>query len=95
MALALAVGAVGALWVIFRADLAAFLAFEVGRGEIIYFFGCVSHAIYTPMVRKMYRGEPAVVFTFGMLIAGAVLLTVWGWRDLIATPWAELPVLSG
>lgn len=91
MALALAVGAVGALWVIFRADLAAFLAFEVGRGEIIYFFGCVSHAIYTPMVRKMYRGEPAVVFTFGMLIAGAVLLTVWGWRDLIATPWAELP----
>lgn len=91
MAFALAVGAAGALWVIFRADLSALLAFEVGRGEIIYFFGCVSHAIYTPMVRKMNRGEPAVVFTFGMLIAGAVLLTLWGWRDLVATPWAELP----
>lgn len=91
MAFALAVGAAGALWVIFRADLSALLAFEVGRGEIIYFFGCVSHAIYTPMVRKMNRGEPAVVFTFGMLIAGAVLLTLWGWRDLVATPWADLP----
>ncbi|WP_299048241.1 DMT family transporter [uncultured Tateyamaria sp.] len=91
MALALAVGATGALWVIFRADLAAFLAFEVGRGEVIYFFGCVSHAIYTPMVRKLNRGEPAVVFTFGMLVAGAVLLTLWGWRDLMATPWADLP----
>lgn len=91
MAFALAVGAAGALWVIFRADLSAFMAFELGRGEIIYFFGCVSHAIYTPMVRKMNRGEPAVVFTFGMLIAGAVLLTLWGWRDLVATPWTDLP----
>ena len=91
MALALSVGAVGALWVIFRADLSAFLAFEVGRGEVIYFFGCLSHAIYTPMVRKLNRGEPAVVFTLGMLIAGAVLLTLWGWRDLLETPWADLP----
>ncbi|MEX0310572.1 MAG: DMT family transporter [Tateyamaria sp.] len=91
MAFALAVGAAGALWVIFRADLSAFLAFEVGRGEVIYFFGCVSHAIYTPLVRKLNRGEPAVVFTFGMLVAGAVLLTLWGWRDLVATPWATLP----
>ncbi|MEM8654523.1 MAG: DMT family transporter [Pseudomonadota bacterium] len=91
MALALAVGATGALWVIFRPDLSAFLAFEVGRGEVIYFFGCVSHAVYTPLVRKLNRGEPAVVFTFGMLVAGAVLLTLWGWRDLVATPWTELP----
>ncbi|WP_152612886.1 DMT family transporter [Tateyamaria sp. ANG-S1] len=91
MAFALSVGAAGALWVIFRADLSAFLAFEVGRGEVIYFFGCVSHAIYTPMVRKLNRGEPAVVFTFGMLVAGALLLTLWGWRDLVATPWAALP----
>ncbi|MEX0370866.1 MAG: DMT family transporter [Tateyamaria sp.] len=91
MAFALAVGAAGALWVIFRADLSAFLAFEVGRGEVIYFFGCVSHAIYTPLVRKLNRGEPAVVFTFGMLVAGAILLTLWGWRDLVATPWATLP----
>lgn len=91
MALALAIGASGALWVIFRADLAALLAFEVGRGEIIYFVGCVSHAIYTPMVRMLNRGEPAVAFTFGTLVAGALLLTVYAWSDIVATDWAALP----
>lgn len=91
MALALAVGGAGALWVIFRADMDALLAFEVGRGEVIYFFGCLSHAIYTPMVRKLNRGERPLVFTFGTLVAGALLLTVWGWRDLMATDWTGLP----
>ena len=90
MAAALSIGAVGALWVIFRADLAAFRAFEIGRGEVIYFFGCVSHALYTPMVRKLNRGEPAVLFTFGMLVAGAVFLTVAGWSDLRTTDWHNL-----
>ena len=91
MALALAIGAVAALWVIFRADWAAFRAFEIGRGELIYFVGCVAHALYTPMVRKLNRGEPAVVFTFGMLVAGALLITVYGWRDIMATDWRALP----
>lgn len=91
MALALAIGGAGALWVIFRADLAALLAFEVGRGELIYFLGCISHAIYTPLVAKLNRGEPAVVFTFGTLVAGAVMLTAWAWGDLVATDWAHLP----
>ncbi|WP_223421419.1 DMT family transporter [Tateyamaria pelophila] len=91
MALALVIGAMGALWVIFRADFAALLALDVGRGEFIYFIGCVSHALYTPLVRKLNRGEPVIVFTFGVLVAGAILLTIYGWSDLVATPWAMLP----
>ncbi|WP_170333927.1 DMT family transporter [Ruegeria arenilitoris] len=91
MAMALLVGAVGALWVIFRADWQAFHAFEIGQGEIIYFWGCVAHAIYTPMVRKLNRGEPAVVFTFGMLLAGCAVLLVFGWSDIRATDWMNLP----
>jgi drug/metabolite transporter (DMT)-like permease len=90
---ALAIGAVGALWVIFRADLQAALRFEVGRGEFIYFWGCVAHAIYTPMVRKLNRGEPALVFTFGTLLAGAVMLTAFGWSDLRSTDWSTLPAI--
>ncbi|WP_299778802.1 DMT family transporter [uncultured Roseobacter sp.] len=93
MALALSIGAAGALWVIFRADLEALRAFEIGRGEAIYFFGCVAHAIYTPMVRKLNRGEPAVVFTFGMLVAGALLLTLYSWSDIAATEWTGLPAI--
>ncbi|MGR3760829.1 DMT family transporter [Roseobacteraceae bacterium NS-SX3] len=91
MALALAIGAAGALWVIFRADWAAFRAFEIGGGEMIYFWGCVAHAIYTPMVRKLNRGEPAVAFTLGTLVAGALVLAVFGWRDIAATDWLNLP----
>ncbi len=93
MAFALAVGAIGALWVIFRADWQAFRTFEIGGGEIIYFWGCVMHAIYTPMIRKLNRGEPAVVFTFGTLVAGCVLLTLYGWSDIRATDWANLPLI--
>lgn len=93
MALALMIGALGALWVIFRADLSALFAFEVGRGEAIYFLGCVCHALYTPMVRKLNRGESALVFTFGVLLAGALMLTVFAWSDLRATPWTTLPLI--
>lgn len=93
MALALAIGGAGALWVIFRADLSALMAFDVGRGEAIYFLGCISHAVYTPMVRRLNRGETAVNFTFGTLLAGAVLLLLYTWSDLRAIDWAALPVL--
>ncbi len=91
MALALTIGAAGALWVIFRADLAALMALRIGPGEVTYFWGCAAHALYTPMVRRLNRGEPAVVFTFGMMVAGTAVLTLWAWPALMATDWAALP----
>lgn len=90
---ALAIGAAGALWVIFRADLAPLGRFEIGRGEAVYFIGCVSHALYTPMVRKLNRGEPAVVFTLGTLLGGGALLFVYGWQDVVGTSWLSLPAI--
>ncbi|KIN73989.1 DMT family transporter [Sulfitobacter guttiformis] len=90
IAMALCFGGLGALWVIFRADLAAVLAFDVGRGEVIFFFGCIAHAIYTPLVRVLNRGESALVFAFGTLVAGAILLMVLGARDIVATNWLNL-----
>ncbi|MCY3983629.1 MAG: DMT family transporter [Roseovarius sp.] len=91
MALALSMGAFGALWVIFRADLNAFLSFNPGRGEMIFFAGCVAHALYTPMVRLLNRGESPVVFSFGALVAASLLLLATGWRDLVTTDWSGLP----
>lgn len=91
MAAALAIGATGAMWVIFRADWTALMAFQIGPGEMIYFWGCVAHALYTPMVRRLNRGERAVEFTFGMLVAGFVVLLIYGWDDLLATDWMALP----
>lgn len=91
MAGALAIGALGALWVIFRADIDAFLALDIGRGEMIYLVGCVAHAAYAPLVRKLNRGEPAVVFTFGMMLAGTFLLAIYALPAVLATDWAALP----
>ncbi len=90
MAGALAIGGAGALWVIFRADLGALLAFDVGRGEAIYFAGCIAHALYAPMVPWLNRGEPTVVFTFGMLVAGTLCLSVVGGPAILATDWLSL-----
>jgi drug/metabolite transporter (DMT)-like permease len=87
---ALAIGAVGALWVIFRGDPAALLAFDVGRGEWLYFFGCIAHALYVPLARKVNRGEAALSSSFLVLAAGALVLTIYGWGDIRATDFATL-----
>ena len=91
MALALGIAGCGALWVIFRGDLTAMRALDIGRGEMIYFVGCIAHALYTPMVRKLNRGEGAAVFTFGMLVAGSIILAIVGFGDIRATDWTALP----
>ena len=91
MALALSIGAAGALWVIFRGDLSALAAFDVGRGEAIYFIGCIAHALYTPMVKWVNRGESAAISTFGTVVAGAVMFTLYAVPSLRAVDWGALP----
>jgi drug/metabolite transporter (DMT)-like permease len=93
MALALALGAAGAVWVIFRGDVQAIVAMQIGNGEVIFFVGCIAHAFYAPMVRRLNRGEPALVFTFGTLLAGFLLLGLWGGSDTLATDWTNLPAI--
>ncbi len=93
IALALILGAAGALWVIFRADLDRLWALEIGRGEAIYFWGCAAHALYTPLVRRLNRGETAAAFTFGTLVIGAGLVLLWALPELRRANWAEMPVV--
>ena len=93
MALALLIGAIGAVWVIFRADLGEVLAFRIGHGEAIFFWGVVAHGIYTPLARFLNRGENPLAFTFGMVVAGFLVLLVYGWSDIRATDWAGLAPL--
>jgi drug/metabolite transporter (DMT)-like permease len=90
MAAALAIGAAGALWVIFRADISALKAFAVGPGEAIYFVGVIAHAIYTPMVRKLNRGERPIEFAFATSLAVVVLIGVFGLGDIASTDWGAL-----
>lgn len=91
IALALGIGASGALWVIFRAEWSAFTAFRIGQGEFIYFWGCVCHAIYIPLVRLLNRGESAMLFSLGTTCGGVLALLLWSAGSLITTDYAALP----
>lgn len=93
MLAAMGLSAIGALWVIFRADWAAFLAFEVGIGEKVFFIGCAGHALYAALVKKLNRGEPLVTFTLGVLAGCALVLLVLGLPALLRTDWAALPAI--
>ncbi len=91
MAMALGIAGIGAIWVIFRGDFGAISSLDIGRGELIYFVGCIAHALYTPMSRKLNRGESATIFTFGILLAGAILVAVVAFVHIMATDWMALP----
>ncbi|MDA5093542.1 DMT family transporter [Aliiroseovarius sp. KMU-50] len=92
IASALAIGAVGALWVVFRGDLGALLSLDLGYGEAVYALGVVAHAIYIPLLQRLNRGEHGLVFTFGVLMGGGLLLLVLSFGALIAIDWSTVPL---
>lgn len=91
--ISLIVAAIGALWVIFRGDLARAMAFDVGRGEAIFFIGCVCQAAYGPLVRLLNRGESVLEFTFWTLAAATLCVTVYASPEMLETVWADLPAV--
>lgn len=91
MGVALTLGAMGALWIIFRGDMNALLSFDLGRGEAIFLIGVVAHAIYPNAARALTRGDHPLTVNTGMLAAGLILLVLYGWGDIRATDWLHLP----
>ncbi len=87
----LVVAGMGAVWVIFRGDVEALRGFDIGKGETIFFAGCVLHAIYAPLVKRLNRGESVLVFTFWTLVASTVWITLYGFGDVMETNWTGLP----
>lgn len=90
-AFALLLAAAGAVWVIFRADLDAMLGLKLGFGEQIFLIGCACHALYTPMGRKLHRGEPLTVYTFFGVLGGFLVASAYANRTIIETDWSTLP----
>ncbi len=89
--ISLAVAAIGSIWVIFRGEWDAILGFDIGKGELIYFVGCIGHAFYAPMVKRLNRGEPVLLFTFWTLLATTIWISTYGLTEIIATNWFALP----
>ena len=78
----LLIAAIGALWVIFKADFARAMAFRVGAGEAIFFLGCICQAVYAPLVRLFNRGESVLNFTFWTLAGCSVCVSAFAVSEL-------------
>src|SRR5690606_7982209 len=89
--LSLLIAGLGSIWVIFRGDIAAILAFDVGQGELVYFVGCFAYAFYAPLLRKFSRGEPSLVLSFWTLTASTLWITAYGLPEILAVDWLHLP----
>ncbi len=88
--LGLLVAAIGALWVIFRGDVARALEFHVGKGEAIFLVGCACQALYAPMVRLLSRGESILEFTVWTLVGCTVCLLPFAVPELAQTDWTSV-----
>jgi drug/metabolite transporter (DMT)-like permease len=80
---ALGFGLLGAIWVIFRGDLSLFLSLQWNRGDLIFFVGCLAMGLYTPLVKRVYRGEKMEVMTFWILVTGSLWLLPVGGLALV------------
>jgi drug/metabolite transporter (DMT)-like permease len=81
----------GAIWVIFRADVDALLAFDVGLGEWLFLIGCAGHALYIPMITILNRGESGKLFTLWIVMGGFVVVSLYSIPAILATDWTGLP----
>ncbi|WP_315853006.1 DMT family transporter [Rhizobium terricola] len=87
----LLIAASGAIWVIFRGDLAALARFDVGRGEMIYFVGVVCHAIYVPLLRLFNRKEAPLIFVLWAALATLVFILVPAAPRLVEVDYLAIP----
>jgi drug/metabolite transporter (DMT)-like permease len=99
---ALLLAMTGALWVIFEGDIRRLLQLQLGRGDLIFFYGCLFMAAYTPLVKLLHRGEPMAVMTFWVLVTGSFWLLLLGgprlldvdWQGILPAVWAGIAYLA-
>ncbi len=91
--LAISLGAIGAIWVIFQGNIENLLAFRIGYGELLFFWGCVGHALYAILIPILNRGESAALQSLGTLSAGFLLLILIFTNDVLKTNWLSLSPL--
>ncbi len=87
---ALLLAMVGALLVIFHGDIRLMFSLQLGRGDLLFFYGCLFMAAYTPLVKLFYRGESMAVMTFWILVTGSVWLVILSGNRLLAINWGAV-----
>ena len=65
----------------------------MGYGELLFFWGCVGHALYAILIPILNKGENAASQTLGTLSAGFILLILIFTNDVLETNWLSLSPL--
>jgi drug/metabolite transporter (DMT)-like permease len=87
---ALLIGAVGAVWVVFRGDVDRLLALELNRGDLIFLAACSVMALYTPMLKRFHTGEPPAQVTLWTFALASVWLLLFTNTDLLTVDYAAV-----
>lgn len=90
--IALPIGMIGAVWVIFRGDPAALISMILGLGDGIFFAATIALGFYGPLVKLLHRGEPMAQMTFWTLATGALWLLLLSGPRLSGVDWATVPI---
>ena len=94
---ALGIGMLGALWVIFRGDPERLVTLDLSYGDWLFFPGCASMGLYAALIRRMHRGEPVLVMSFWFTIMTAFWLLIIANVKIVDIDWAAVDgaVLGG
>ncbi|MCF8055532.1 MAG: DMT family transporter [Desulfocapsa sp.] len=90
--IALVLGVIGALWIIFRGDVELFLSLAWNYGDLVFFVGCLFMGLYTPLVRLFHKGEPMLQMAFWIMATGSFWLLLLAGPKLMSVSWAEVPL---
>ncbi|MCG7521848.1 DMT family transporter [Ruegeria sp. Ofav3-42] len=89
--IALPIGTLGAIWVIFRGNPKALLTLEIGNGDLLFLAGTIALASYSTLIKVLHRGEPMARMTFWILATGAFWLFVLSLPSLGNVQWTSIP----
>ena len=89
--IALVLGLIGALWIIFRGEFSSFTELSLNKGDLIFFIGCLFMGLYTPLVRRFHRDEPMSVMAFWVMVTGSLWLLLVAGPQLMTVSFADIP----
>jgi len=88
----LLIGTVGALWIVFRGNIQAFINLQLNYGDLIFLTGCLFMGAYNPLIKRLYKGEPMEVMTFWVILLGALWLFILSFDQLDEIIWKNIEI---
>ncbi|MEM7181718.1 MAG: DMT family transporter [Spirochaetota bacterium] len=88
----LALGTLGAIWIIFRGDLAALMALQLNYGDLLFFVGSLAMGLYSPLIKRLYRSEAMEVMTFWVIFFSGLWMFLLSLGKLPSIAWQAVGV---